>query len=240
MKSKNIWEVNPILREEAKFGEGTIFSDFNKVWITGVVEQEFKFSHQILGESFYETKVRVKRLSGTEDHIPVVISDTRRKRLRGSLKGKKVEVGGKFRSYNELSQEGKLHVKLFLFVSVLNVHKTDESLVDELDENMIYLKGNLCKAPSYRVSALSGTPLTEIMVAVDRNYSKSDYLPCIAWKNMALKARDLETGDGIELYGRVQSRMYFKRFSPESEEGEYRETYEVSILRLKRVEEDWK
>lgn len=224
---------NIIIRREAIYGTKKIFSEFNKAWISGIIEEEFEYSHEVWWEKFYKTRVRVTRLNGTEDCVPIVVSDLQMTNiLEGSLKGKYVEVGGQFRSYNKLGEDGRKHLSLFLFVTTINVYESEEDFEDATNANLIYLDGYICKPPVFRMTPL-GRQITDLMVAVNRNYNKSDYIPCIAWGRVAQHARELEVGNRIKLYGRAQSRQYFKRVSPESEERESRTAYEISIMRMK-------
>lgn len=228
---------NVIIRREAISGNEKIFSEFNKVWVSGIIEEEFEYSHEVWWEKFYKTRVRVTRLSGTEDCVPIVVSDLLMTNiLEGSLKGKYVEVGGQFRSHNKLGEDGRKHLDLFLFVTAINVYESEEEFEDATNANLIYLDGYICKPPVFRTTPL-GRQITDLMLAVNRTYKKSDYIPCIAWGRVAQYASELEVGNRIKLYGRVQSRQYFKRFSPESEAGEYRTAYEISIMRMMKVED---
>lgn len=230
---------NVIIRQEAILGNENIFSKFNKAWVSGIIEEEFEYSHESCRKKFYKTRVRVKRLYGsTEDSVPIVVSDLLMSNIpEGALKGKYVEVGGQFRSYNKLGEDGRKHVNLFLFATTINVYESEEDFKDVANANLIYLDGYICKPPLFRTTPL-GKHITELIIAVHRNYERStDYIPCITWKGMAQYASKLEVGNRIELYGRVQSRKYFKRFSPKSEAGEYRTAYEISIMKMIRVED---
>lgn len=228
---------NVIICRKAISDSENIFSKFNKVWVNGIIEEEFEYSHEVRGEKFYKTRVRATRLSGTKDCVPIVVSELLISDiLEGSLKGKYVAVGGQFRSFNKLGKDGRTHLELFLFVKAINVYESKEEFVEETNTNLIYLDGYICKPPVFRTTPL-GRQITELMVAVNRSYKKSDYIPCIAWGKGAQYARNLEVGNRIKLYGRIQSRQYFKRFSPKSEAGENRTAYEISIIRMRKVED---
>lgn len=229
-------ETNVITTKEDNSNAGNIFGKFNKIFVSGRIEEEFKYSHQILWENFYETRVIVTRNSGIEDFIPIVISEKLMPKnfLNESFIDKWVEVAGQFRSYNKEGENGKKHLKLFLFVTAINIYEDEDGIEEATDANLIYLDGYICKPPIFRKTPL-GREIADLLIAVNRNYGKSDYIPCIAWGRNAKWASYLEVGSRIELYGRVQSREYFKKFSPQSEAGEWRVVYEISVMRLQEV-----
>ena len=231
-------ENNVITRQEENSPTEKLFSEFNKVFVSGRIEAEFDFSHEVLWEKFYRTRVRVERLSGTEDLVPIVVSDLLigRERMKTSLEGKWVEVAGQFRSYNKLGEDGRKHLDLFLFVTAINVYDDKNELEEVTNANLIYLDGYLCKPPVFRKTPL-GRQITDLLIAVNRPYGKSDYIPCIAWGRVAQWASEFEVGNRVKLYGRVQSREYFKRFSKDTEAGEYRDAYEISVMRMQKVED---
>lgn len=228
---------NVIIRREEISSNEKIFSEFNKVWVSGIIEEEFEYSHEYWWEKFYKTRVKVARLSGTEDCVPIVVSNLLMNNIfEESIKGKYVEVGGQFRSYNKVREDGRRHLDVFLFVTVMNVYESEEEFEDATNANLIYLDGYVCKPPIFRTTPL-GKQITDLMIAVNRTYKKCDYIPCITWGRVAQYASELKVGDRIKIYGRLQSRQYFKRFSPDSEEGELRTAYEISIMRIMRVED---
>lgn len=231
-------ENNVITRREENSPTEKLFSEFNKVFVSGRIEAEFDFSHEVLWEKFYRTRVRVERLSGTEDLVPIVVSDLLigRERMKTSLEGKWVEVAGQFRSYNKLGEDDRKHLDLFLFVTAINIYDDEDELEEVTNANLIYLDGYLCKPPVFRKTPL-GRQITDLLIAVNRPYGKSDYIPCIAWGRVAQWASEFEVGNRVKLYGRVQSREYFKRFSKDSEAGEYKDAYEISVMRMQKVED---
>ena len=156
--------------------------------------------------------------------------------MKTSLEGKWVEVAGQFRSYNKLGEDGRRHLDLFLFVTAINIYDDEDELEEVTNANLIYLDGYLCKPPVFRKTPL-GRQITDLLIAVNRPYGKSDYIPCIAWGRVAQWASEFEVGNRVKLYGRVQSREYFKRFSKDTEAGEYRDAYEISVMRMQRVED---
>ncbi len=231
-------ENNVITRQEENSTTEKLFSEFNKVFVSGRIEAEFEYSHEVMWEKFYRTRVRVERLSGTEDLVPIVVSDLLigRERMKKSLEGKWVEVAGQFRSHNKEGSDGRKHLELFLFVTAINIYENEDELEEITNANLIFLDGYLCKAPVFRKTPL-GRQITDLLIAVNRPYGKSDYIPCIAWGRVAQWVSEFEVGNRVQLYGRAQSREYFKRYSKDSEAGEFRDAYEISVMRMQRVED---
>ena len=229
-------ENNVITRQEDNSPNEILFSEFNKVFVSGRIEKEFEFSHQTYWEKFYRTRVRVTRSSGTEDLVPIVISNLLlvNKNIEKSLEGKWVEVAGQLRTYNKIGENGRKHLDLFLFVTAIKIYENEEELDEVTNANLIYLNGYICRPPVFR-STLLGRNITDLFIAVNRTYGRSAYIPCIAWGRVAQWSSELEVGNRIKLYGRIQSREYFKRFSQDSDEGEYRDAYEISIMRIQKV-----
>lgn len=206
--------------------QGTVLDEnrceTNKAVLQGVVLNEMVFSHKSYGESFYSFEVGIERKSGYIDQIKIVISE----RLIWDISinsGMRVKIEGQIRTYNE-ETEGKSRLNIVVFARGIN-----EEFEDENDENYIYLEGFLCKPPIRRTSPL-GRELCDIMLAVNRMYNKSDYIPCIAWGRNATYAGGLEVGTKLSIIGRIQSREYKKR----DIDGNIlsRTAYEVSILKI--------
>ena len=193
----------------------------NIVYLTGKITGEPKYSHSVFGEGFYETHVEVERLSSQKDIIPVTVSE-RLLDEGGFEDGSQVSIEGQFRSYNKLI-DGKS--KLMLTVYVRDI--TDDEY--SLNSNRIERTGYVCKPPVFRTTPFK-REIADVLVAVNRAYNKSDYIPCIAWGRNARFAAKLEVGDKISLSGRIQSREYQKVL--ESGEQETRTAYEISIGRL--------
>ena len=193
----------------------------NIVYLTGKITGEPKYSHSVFGEGFYETYVEVERLSSQKDVIPVTVSE-RLLDEGGFEDGSQVSIEGQFRSYNKL-MDGKS--KLMLTVFVREIADDDYAL----NTNRIELTGYVCKPPVFRTTPFK-REIADVLVAVNRAYNKSDYIPCIAWGRNARFAAKLEVGDKISLSGRIQSREYQKVL--ESGEQETRTAYEISIGRL--------
>ncbi len=200
----------------------------NQAIVVGEVISEFEFSHEIFGEGFYKLKIKVKRLSDTYDEIPLLVSD-RLVDVNKSYISKKVEARGQFRSYNKHEDE-KNHLILSLFVRELE-------WVDEVENrkpNYIMLDGYICKEPIYRMTPL-GREICDLLIAVNRAYGKSDYIPCICWGRNARFAGNLEVGSHIQILGRIQSRNYQKKTANNTVIS--RTAYEISVNKLEIKEE---
>ncbi len=193
----------------------------NQVFISGEIVTDAEFSHEVYGEGFYEMNVLVKRLSGQGDILPVTISE----RLiadRDLGVGVTINALGQFRSYNKLVG-GKSKLMLTVFI---------RELLDEMpsrNPNSIVLTGYICKPPVYRTTPFN-REIADILIAVNRSYNKSDYIPCIAWGRNARFAKNLAVGEKIAVSGRIQSREYQKRVT--DDDIKTLTAYEVSISKL--------
>lgn len=200
----------------------------NRVYLCGKVVTPLNFSHESFGEKFFTFKLEVPRLSQQKDILIVTVSD--RLLINVNLEeGSLAEVLGQFRSYNNPSNVGN---RLILTVFARDI-KNVESIDPSKNINEIFLNGYVCKKPQYRTTPL-GREITDILLAVNRLYGKSDYIPCIAWERNARFASTFQIGDNIKIWGRVQSRDYQKKL--EDGRVEIRTAYEVSIFKLERVE----
>ena len=200
----------------------------NKVKISGMVCSGFTFSHDVFGEGFYIMTVEVKRKSEAVDFIPVMVSD-RLVDVEKNYSGMYVEVSGQFRSFNR--QEGEKS-RLTLSVFAREIEFKEEC--GEFDVDEIELIGYICKQPVYRETPF-GREITDVLLAVNRPYGKSDYIPCIVLGRNARFAEALSVGTCVEIFGRIQSREYRKQIS--EDEFETRTAYEVSVSRIEEVEE---
>ena len=200
----------------------------NQVTIMGTIVSGFTYSHEIFGEGFYMTSVKVDRLSESADIIPMMISE-RLVDVNADYTGEKIIVNGQFRSYNR-HEERKNRL-------VLSVFAREIEFVDEIAENartnQIFLDGFICKEPIYRKTPL-GREIADLLLAVNRPYGKSDYIPCICWGRNARFAGKFEVGTHIHLWGRIQSRTYQKRL--EDDVVEKRTAYEISVNKIECVE----
>lgn len=202
--------------------------DNNQVTIVGTVDSEFTYSHEVFGEGFYMLEVVVSRLSHMEDRIPLMVSE-RLVDVKESCMGKIVEVHGQFRSYNK-HEEGRNRLILSVFVREFSFVGEEGTLTRP---NSIYLDDYICKPPVYRMTPL-GREIADLLMAVNRPYGKSDYLPCICWGRNARFAGKFEVGTHIHLWGRIQSRTYQKRL--EDDVVEKRTAYEISVNKIECVE----
>ena len=201
--------------------------DNNQVTIVGTVDSEFTYSHEVFGEGFYMLEVVVNRLSHMEDRIPLMVSE-RLVDVKESYRGKIVEVHGQFRSYNR-HEEQKNRLVLSVFVREISFMEEEP---DGTKTNSIWLDGYICKEPIYRKTPL-GREIADLLLAVNRPYGKSDYIPCICWGRNARYASGFEVGEHVQLLGRIQSREYVKRIS--DTETEKRVAYEVSVSKLEKT-----
>lgn len=198
----------------------------NRVYVMGEIVSEAKFSHEVYGEGFYEFFVRVMRLSGQADILPVTVSERLIKSSDLKL-GSTISALGQFRSYNKL-ENGKSRLMLTVFVREL------VELNAGNNPNSIVLSGYICKPPVYRTTPFN-REIADILLAVNRAYNKSDYIPCIAWGRNARFVQNLKVGDRVALSGRIQSREYQKRLS--ETEIVTMTAYEVSVSKLAAFED---
>ena len=204
--------------------------DNNQVSVAGEVVSEFEFSHEVFGEGFYCLHIQVGRLSESFDVIPLMISE-RLMDVKADYRGKYIEVLGQFRSYNR-HEANRNRLVLSVFAREVNICEEEDS---EVKPNHIYLDGYICKKPVYRKTPL-GREIADLLVAVNRPYGKSDYIPCICWGRNARFAEKFQVGEHIQLWGRIQSREYQKKIS--ENEVEQRVAYEVSVSKLECLEEE--
>lgn len=206
----------------------------NNITLAGVVEKEPEYSHEVLGEGFYVFMLKCSRTSGNKDTLPVMISD-RLTDIREIKVGQVVTVSGQIRSFNRHIDDVKSKLILSVFARELKILTQDATeLSFEEDINTVILDGFVCKPPIYRCTP-KGRKIADILVAVNRPYGKSDYIPCIAWGRNARFAGGLEVGEHIRIQGRFQSREYAKKIS--DNEIETRVAYEVSVSRIDYAEE---
>ncbi len=199
----------------------------NEVQLSGIVDSELKISHEIYGEAFYSFVLRVMRLSDICDYINVTVSE-RLLQCVSLSPGSFVSVNGQFRSYNNYSDTGS---RLILTVFARDIVCSDITSENDTQKNpnYIYLNGFLCKEPVYRTTPF-GREITDILIAVNRAYNKSDYIPCIAWGRNARFSSTLKVGDNIKIWGRIQSREYQKKIS--EDEAITKTAYEISISKM--------
>ena len=217
----------------------TNYLENNYLTLVGRVTGEKKFSHEIYGEKFYTFNLSIPRLSGNADIIPITISE-RLVTDEMLLEGKKLLIKGQFRSYNSYENEKN---KLILTVFAKDVEELQENeeeseiVKKEETTNEVVLIGFVCKKPIYRQTPF-GREIADLLLAVNRAYNKSDYIPTIAWGRNARFCQNLEVGAQVKIVGRVQSRQYEKKY--EDGTSEIKVAYEVSICSLELINEEEK
>ena len=211
----------------------TVYSENNHIIMVGKVTSDKRFSHEIYGEKFYIFDLSVPRLSGNSDIIPITISE--RLMVNGELPiGTKITVEGQFRSYNSYG-EGKNKLVLTVFAKNVTLLEDQESEVEarkDFISNEVTLIGYICKKPVYRQTPF-GREIADLLLAVNRPYGKSDYIPCICWGRNARFCQNIEVGTQVKIIGRVQSRQYEKKHEDGTVENKV--AYEVSVGSLEVV-----
>lgn len=215
----------------------TNYLDNNYLVLVGKVANEKKFSHEVYGERFYLFNIEVPRLSGVSDIIPITVSERLMSGIDISV-GNRVLVKGQFRSYNTY-ENGKNKLVLTVFAKDIiageNIEEEEQELKKESISNEVTLIGYICKKPIYRQTPFK-REIADILLAVNRAYNKSDYIPCIAWGRNARFCQNIEVGTCVKIVGRVQSRVYEKKL----EDGTVQErvAYEVSVGSMEIINED--
>ena len=203
--------------------------DNNQATLSGKIISPFRFSHEVFGEGFYLFDLSVARLSDSYDIIPVMASE-RLLDIHADQIGKYAEINGQFRSYNYHAENKN---RLLLSVFAREVTLSDEEPASA-KPNSIFLDGYVCKRPIYRKTPL-GREIADVLLAVNRPYGKSDYIPCICWGRNARFADSFSVGGHVQLWGRIQSREYQKKLS--ETEIEQRIAFEVSVSKLDYLED---
>ena len=228
----------------------TNYSENNCVTLIGKVASDKRLSHETFGEKFYLFDLEVMRLSDIADIIPITVSERLLTNFDLSI-GNEIVVDGQFRSYNNYENEkNRLVLTVFAkdiqeYSAVKELEEQKEVEDDETEEsessekksevtNEIVLIGYICKKPIYRQTPF-GREIADILLAVNRAYNKSDYIPCIAWGRNARFCQNIEVGTEIKITGRIQSRTYEKKF--EDGTSETRVAYEISIASMEVIEE---
>ncbi len=210
----------------------TNYAENNYLVLIGNIVSDKKFSHEIYGESFYLFNLEIPRLSETHDIIPITISERLITNFDLSI-GKKVIVEGQFRSYNSYENERNRLVLTVFAKDIMEYKEEPEEDQKEKVSNEVVLNGYVCKKPIYRQTPF-GREIADLLLAVNRAYNKSDYIPCIAWGRNARFCENMEVGTEVKVIGRVQSRTYEKKY--EDGRVEQRVAYEVSIGSLEVID----
>lgn len=215
-------------------GEGNFimqnYRENNMVTVAGYLDDMPVFNHEVYKEKFYICTLRIKRLSEVDDYIKVILSERLFTDDVSLCEGDFVEINGQFRSYNNYSGEGS---RLVLTVFAKDVANKEEYEIE--NPNQIYLDGYVCKEPVYRVTPF-GREISDILLAVNRSYNKSDYIPAIAWGRNAKFCRDIEVGKRVKIWGRIQSREYQKRIDEDNVVTKV--AYEISIGKMEIAENE--
>ncbi|MEE1304300.1 MAG: single-stranded DNA-binding protein [Agathobacter sp.] len=193
----------------------------NQVSLVGEIVSDFEYSHEVYGEGFYLVELSVSRLSDFVDYIPVMVSE-RLINVEESYIGQQVYIGGQFRSFNR-HDEKRNRLVLTVFAREIELTDNEEAM------NQIFLDGYICKDAIYRKTPL-GREIADLLVAVNRSYGKSDYIPCICWGRNARFASGFEVGTHVQIWGRIQSREYVKKIT--ETQIEQRIAYEVSVSKI--------
>ena len=190
----------------------------NRIRLCGEIDAAPAFSHENHGRRFYRTVLAVPRLSGTVDRIPV-LADWELLDAADVCWGERAVLTGQIRSYNQVSEDGR-HLVISVFAEQLEPS-------DEEPDNRAELTGTLCKDPVFRRTPL-GREICDVMLAVNRPYHRTDYLPCIFWGRTAREIAYLSVGAQVHLTGRLQSREYTKQLP--NGVLQQRTAYEVSAI----------
>ena len=216
----------------------TNYLENNYLTLVGKVTGEKRFSHEIYGERFYVFNLEIPRLSGNSDIIPITVSE-RLIKEETLQEGHQLLVKGQFRSYNSYENEKNRLILTVFAKDIVEVEEKEEEEENEMVKkdtitNEVVLVGYICKKPIYRQTPF-GREISDLLLAVNRAYNKSDYIPCIAWGRNARFCQDIEVGTQVKVVGRVQSRQYEKKHDDGTVE--VRVAYEVSVGSLEVIEE---
>ncbi|MBQ8430495.1 MAG: single-stranded DNA-binding protein [Clostridia bacterium] len=198
----------------------------NKVYLQGKVVSEPIYSHEVFDEGFYNLNLLIPRLSGQEDIIPITISEKLLSTYNIKLNDV-IALKGQFRSYNKIEDDKS---RLVLTVFVREICEIDENQ----NPNVIEIFGYICKPPIYRTTPFN-REITDVLMAVNRSYNKSDYIPCITWGRNARYVGELPVGTKLEIVGRIQSREYVKHIESNNEPIK-KIAYEISISKVNSCE----
>ena len=200
----------------------------NKIYLEGTVASKLSFSHEMYGEGFYNFQLEVMRLSDTKDMLNITVSERLITNLDLSI-GSEIIVDGQLRSYNKFVDGSN---RLILTVFARNIEPCIER---SKNPNEIFLDGYICKEPVYRTTPF-GREIADVLLAVNRAYNKSDYIPTIAWGRNSRFCQTLSVGDNIRVWGRLQSREYQKKVN--EDESIVKIAYEVSISKMERANKE--
>ena len=195
----------------------------NRVILSGAVAGRPVYSHTSRDVSFFTFPLEITRLSGNIDRLNIIA----RSQLLENLEieeGSYLTVLGELRSFNNKSDTGNR--------LIISVFARELSFEGDCDCNSVYLTGTLCKTPNLRTTPM-GRDICDMMLAVNRHYGRSDYLPCIAWGLKAREAAQWDVGTVISIEGRIQSRRYIKTIDGQAYE---KTAFEVSVTEIQKAE----
>ena len=204
----------------------------NKIELCGVIASTPELNHKNYGENFYGFRLSCSRKSTEKDMLPIIVSD-RLVEIKDLQVGKKISVRGQVRTFNKHISDDKRKLLIMVFARDVREVEEESESAPEFNNN-VKLSGYICKPPIYRKTPL-GREIADILIAVNRPYGKSDYIPCITWGRNARYAGNLDVGTRIDVEGRLQSREYTKKLDDGTEE--IRTAYEISVSRIEESEE---
>lgn len=224
---------NQIKSEKRVFKNVRKLPENNQVRICGIIEEEFEYDFKSAMGIHCRTRIRVRRFSNVEDFVPIIVPISL---IKGAfdtpLKGKRVEVEGTFCSHTEHGKNGQRHLRMYLYPTSITIYDGNEKVEWQDNRNEVYLEGYINRKPILMTTTLSKKLVAETVISVKRFPNKIDRIPLVFWGSEAIAASEMERGDSIKIDGRIQSREYFKSYSPGAEEGEYKTFYEVSVKRI--------
>ncbi len=223
-------ENNEIKQGKRIFRKLRELPENNQVRICGIIEEEFEYDFKSSTGVHCETRIRVRRFSNVEDFVPIIVPVSLIKgALNTPLKGKYVEVTGTFCSHRERGKNGQRHLRMYLYPTAITIYDGEEEVEWQDNRNEVYLEGYITRKPILKTTTMTKKMVAETVISVKRFPNKIDRIPLVFWGTEAVVASEMEPGDSIKIYGRIQSREYFKSYSPNSEEGEYKTFYEVAV-----------
>ena len=188
----------------------------NHITLCGTLRALPEYSHSNHERRFFRFELEVERLSGTADVLPVMAAED--VLMAADLfAGGRFLVEGQIRSFNSRAESGR---RLIISVFAESVTTTEQP-----PQNDAVLTGTICKPPIYRRTPL-GREICDVMLAVPRQYQRTDYIPCILWGRSAQEAASALPGSKLHVTGRLQSRDYIKVIDGESFT---RTAYELSV-----------
>lgn len=204
----------------------------NKIELCGVIASAPELNHKTYGENFYGFRLSCSRKSTEKDMLPIIVSD-RLVEIKDLQVGKKISVKGQVRTFNKHISDDKRKLLIMVFARDVREIEEESESAPEFNNN-VKLSGYICKPPVYRVTP-KGREIADVLIAVNRTYGKSDYIPCITWGRNARYTGNLDVGTRVDVEGRLQSREYTKKLDDDTEE--IRTAYEISVSRIEESEE---